>query len=612
MPRFLQRLLGGTISSKVLLSLLAIYLATYTATAIVVFSNVRASIVESNSDALHEMAQRRYERLDSMFRTLETNLTAWSQSEVMNDLLSDDMDKRISQALERDKKLYSLEGDIYAFDRAGRLIASTRRSRPFTRLPEIWKRESNGLVFLDKHEDPAGDGEVVALEMPVHALFETSLKTGLLVLTSPWSRVEGLVMSPGSATVLRRIGRDEEILGVDWRALAGTAPKTELPTILKGEEADVISGRSDPGTGLIHNWQVVAIQKTDVITGFLKRVGGELLLLGVLLAAPILLLGRWLSRRLAEPVVEMTRVVTRVADTNRLDLRVPVASDDEIGVLARAFNVMTGKLEIAARERDKFVHELETLNRTLEGKVADRTEALEAAVRAQQRLMRDISHEIKSPLARLGMAAGLLRRANENPLAERHLARIEGEIENISALSSELLTLMALDSQQELVSTALVDMAALVRQIIADALYEAPDRRDDIRLDLPDEPMEIAGDDRLLKRAIENVVRNALFYTQAQTPIHVVVEYFDDTRARIAISDLGPGVAEEDLEKLFDPFYRVDEARTRGTGGSGIGLAICRRVVGLHGGVIGASANVPHGLIVEMLLPTPREEGRCS
>ncbi len=134
-------------------------------------------------------------------------------------------------------------------------------------------------------------------------------------------------------------------------------------------------------------------------------------LLGVLLGVPIVLLGRWLSRRLTAPIAELTQVIGDIADTDRLEARAPVPPSDELGTLARSFNRMTENLERTTREREQAPGRPVRAESDLwRRKIAARTQELEAAMRAQQRLIGDISHEIKSPLARLSMALGLARR----------------------------------------------------------------------------------------------------------------------------------------------------------------------------------------------------------
>jgi signal transduction histidine kinase len=457
-------------------------------------------------------------------------------------------------------------------------------------------------VLLDKHSDPFADGQIVAFEIPIYGSFDKTFRIGTLVLTYPWSTVEKLLFSTETGTILVESGDPPRILAADP---AGILNRVDIDPQMPADNALII-GRSTPKTGILGTWQVDSLQETRIVTHSLRHVVAELAFLGAALGIPILVFGRWLSNRLTAPVMELTRVVREIADTDKLDARVPVSSDDELGTLARSFNRMTESLERATIEREQFVRDLETLNQTLEGKVAARTSELEAAIMAQQRLIGDISHEIKSPLARLGVALGLARLTSNNA-APKHFDRMEQEIGAVSALASELLTLARLDGASAAVAFAELDLCELVAQIVADAIYESPDRMNDIVLREPIEPIVIVGNEDLLRRAIENVVRNALFYTMPKTPVTIIITGKSSRRVAIEIADEGPGVPEAALAHLFEPFYRVDEARARKTGGSGVGLAICQRVVLLHGGRVQAHNRRPHGLVVEIEIPIAQQ-----
>jgi two-component system sensor histidine kinase CpxA len=223
-------------------------------------------------------------------------------------------------------------------------------------------------------------------------------------------------------------------------------------------------------------------------------------------------------------------------------------------------------------------------------------------IEKQRRLIGDISHEIKSPLARLSVALGLARRSAED-LDPKQFARMQREIEKISLLVSELLTLAQMEQPNMRIEGEPIDLSALVERVVADAAYEAQNRAADVTFRGPSGPIEVHGNESLMRRAIENVVRNAIFYTSSGIKIDVAVFRKDPNWAGIEIADRGPGVPDSALQHLFEPFYRVDEARDRRTGGTGIGLAICERAIRLHGGVVSARNATPHGLVVEIGIP---------
>src|SRR5579863_10521276 len=162
--------LTRSIPRRILASLMGIYIATYAATSVVVYSGARTSILESNTTALNQLADLKYKQLASVIESLATNLTAWSELEVMNDLVSGDIDKRVAQTLQGLKRLYNVTGDIYAFDGSGTLLASSwtgDRERAPVRIPPEWQNQQRRLVLLDKQTDPVTGGEIIALTMPV-------------------------------------------------------------------------------------------------------------------------------------------------------------------------------------------------------------------------------------------------------------------------------------------------------------------------------------------------------------------------------------------------------------------------------------------------------------
>jgi two-component system sensor histidine kinase CpxA len=231
-------------------------------------------------------------------------------------------------------------------------------------------------------------------------------------------------------------------------------------------------------------------------------------------------------------------------------------------------------------------------------------ERIETLVEAQKRLLRDISHELRSPLARLNVALGLARKL-EPSAAVVHLNRIENEAERLNELIGQLLTLTILESGSEELEKEHIALAELIGAVVDDAAYEAEDRGRDVRV-AASEPLSVLGNRELLYRAIENVVRNAVRYTKDGSAVEIELlkgHEQSESYAVIKVRDHGPGVPEATLTELFRPFYRVAEARDRQSGGTGIGLAIAERALNLHSGMITARNVAEGGLIVEIHIP---------
>lgn len=227
-------------------------------------------------------------------------------------------------------------------------------------------------------------------------------------------------------------------------------------------------------------------------------------------------------------------------------------------------------------------------------------ERIETLLLSQKQLVRDISHELRSPLARLQVALGLARR-NAAPQAEQALDRIEKEAERLNRMIGELLTLSLLENGTLAGAKQPVDLQLLLSEIVQDADFEAAGFKRQVQL--VSVPAQVSGNPELLLRAIENVVRNGLHYTAEGTSVVVTLELDRDSNVVIRVSDQGPGVPEEMLSAIFLPFYRVAEARDRLSGGTGIGLAITARAIALHGGTVTARNRAGGGLEVEIRLP---------
>jgi two-component system sensor histidine kinase CpxA len=230
--------------------------------------------------------------------------------------------------------------------------------------------------------------------------------------------------------------------------------------------------------------------------------------------------------------------------------------------------------------------------------MADRIETLLAA---ERRLLLDISHELRSPLARLSVAVELARSDSE---PERHLDRIEREVGRLNALVGELLQVTRAEGDAARMHHGRLALDELVNQVVEDARLEAGQRGSEVAWSSR-EPVEIEGDEELIRRAVENVVRNSVRYAPADTAVEVSVKR-SGGEALVIVRDHGPGVPSEHLSRIFDPFYRVEPDRNRASGGAGLGLAIARRAIELHHGRIEAR-NASPGLLVEMRLPVERQ-----
>lgn len=231
-------------------------------------------------------------------------------------------------------------------------------------------------------------------------------------------------------------------------------------------------------------------------------------------------------------------------------------------------------------------------------------ERLESLVDAQKLLLRDVSHELRSPLARLSVALELARE-DAGPAMSTHLERIERETERLNLLIGQLLTLSSMEALERVENFQPVSLNRLLERLIPDAEFEARQRHCTV-VYRDGEECTILGNEELLYRAVENVVRNAIRYTRDESEVEIelrISEAQDERQATIEICDRGPGIPENHLGAIFRPFYRVDKSRSPETGGFGVGLAIAERAVRLHKGELSAANRDGGGAKIQMSFP---------
>jgi two-component system sensor histidine kinase CpxA len=279
-----------------------------------------------------------------------------------------------------------------------------------------------------------------------------------------------------------------------------------------------------------------------------------------------------LTRYLTTPILRLREASKQLAQGD-FSTRAAAGMEhrrDELGTLVRDFNAMAARIE--------------------------------ELVSRQRQLIYDISHELRSPLARLNVALDLGRERKGNDPAFDHM---EQDLGCLNDMIGRLLTVAKLDTSTATIPMTQVDLTELTSQIVRSADFELQQQNGSVRLSSHGENF-VHGNAELLHSAIENVIRNAVRYTGQGNPVDVRLEWANTAATgfvRLVVCDYGQGVPEHELVNIFQPFYRVADDRNRESGGTGLGLAIADRVIRIHGGTIQARNAVPHGLVVEILLP---------
>ncbi|MBF0142178.1 MAG: HAMP domain-containing protein [Magnetococcales bacterium] len=250
---------------------------------------------------------------------------------------------------------------------------------------------------------------------------------------------------------------------------------------------------------------------------------------------------------------------------------------------------------ISLRVPDELSHLIHDFNF-----MADRLEKL---FHAHKRLLRDISHELRSPLARMRVASALIQPSI--PDSCENYKQLEIEMERLDNLIGQIISLSRPDSVWHVASHDWIDLNCLIETVVADVRYEAGQGGRMVELDLS-ETVIIKADGTQLRSALENIIRNALRYTPEKRSV-MVTSVQNGQTAIITVYDEGNGVPEEQLEEIFKPFYRVEEDRGQERGGFGLGLAIASRAIKNNNGTIKAANRLEGGLVVTVCLPIPKE-----
>lgn len=299
-----------------------------------------------------------------------------------------------------------------------------------------------------------------------------------------------------------------------------------------------------------------------------------LLLIGLLALLSTALVSFALARSVTRPVELLERATVRLA-LGHLDTRVPAElthRGDELGRLGRAFDTMTTRI----------------------------TELLTA----RDRLLREVSHELRSPLARMRVALGLVHQAIGT---RTELERLETEISRLDGLIGALLDLSRLDADPSALAREPVDLAMLMDRVAEDASFEAASLGCRVAWHAPVQPCWIEGDPYWISAALENVVRNAIRHAPTGSTVEMSLEPASDGWAHVTVRDSGTGVPTAELSRIFEPFYRLESPRAasdRTRDGVGLGLAIAARVVAAHAGrIVARTHSAEGGLEVAMTWP---------
>ncbi len=286
------------------------------------------------------------------------------------------------------------------------------------------------------------------------------------------------------------------------------------------------------------------------------EVGCAVILVSLLFWLPLV---RGITRSISQ-ITSATEEIAR----GRFEARVADGRRDELGRLGLAINQMAGRLS--------------------------------GLVTGQKRFLGDIAHELCSPIARIQLALGILEQRVNDP-DKVYLEDLRDEVQQMTNLVNELLSF----SKASLEPAAVKLRAVNVSEIVSLAVRRESTPSAQINLEIPQE-LTVQADPDLLQRSVANLIRNAIRYAGEGGPITIAARAQPEGFVEIVVSDCGPGVPEESLAQLFDPFYRPELARARETGGVGLGLSIVKTCIESCQGSVTCHNRVPKGLAVTINL----------
>jgi two-component system OmpR family sensor kinase len=395
------------------------------------------------------------------------------------------------------------------------------------------------------------------------------------------------------------VGSVVELVSLDGKVVVGkvvtqsyanpSAARPVLPGVLPSSGQDVpatpftVAGTGGVSQFRVTDWPegrfggqyvVLAIPLTDV-----QSTLGGLLQLEVLISASVVagtgILAWFIIQIGLRPLRRMGAVAKDIAAGDLTRRVEPATSKTEIGRLGLALNGMLSQIEAAFAQRT----------------------ASESRLR---RFIADASHELRTPLTSIRGYSEMLRRGAAQSPTDSELARrrIEDEALRMSILVDDMLLIARLDQGRPLEMKP-VDLQSIARDAADDARAVAPQR--DVKVDAPT-PVMVTGDDTRLRQVVGNLMRNALVHTPGTTPIEIAVST-ENGFARISVADHGPGLRPDEVERIFEPFYRADPSRSRDRGGAGLGLSIVNAVVSAHGGRVRVRETSGGGATFDVELP---------
>jgi two-component system sensor histidine kinase MtrB len=361
-----------------------------------------------------------------------------------------------------------------------------------------------------------------------------------------------------------------------WQSVAlPTEDGTTAPGIVVGQQLNV------PGVGPYELYLAYDLANAPQTLGFVQ---GTLWIVGIGLVLLISGIAWFVLRSVTTPIGEAADSSARLA-SGELGVRLPVRGEDELATLGRSFNAMADSIESQIKE------------------LADLS-------LVQQRFVSDVSHELRTPLTTIRLAADMINDQRDafDPATARAAELLNNQVQRFETLLSDLLEISRYDAGSVQLELEPTSLAHLAEDVIASMEQLAEQHSTDVRLVAPGGYSPVDMDPRRVRRVVRNLLGNAIEHGEGR-PIVITVDS-DQQAVALGVRDYGLGMKPDDVERVFDRFWRADPSRTRTIGGTGLGLSIALGDARLHGGELGVWSELGRG--TNFVLTLPRKGGRLT
>lgn len=591
---------------------------------------------------LTDIADHKAAEISNALLFERTNLMSWRASSVMLDVVVDDLDKRITTELLNLKQNYRLQGDLFVFNAAGTLVASTQPDTPKIQMPPAWQTQNDyALVF--QHDVPFIDGSVIA---HITTLKPPQLKNqGYLVMTHPWNDVSRLLAPKDSIFALHKAHEgdrgDADLFtanGVKIIEIHDSFPEQPLWLF---DDVNYLGSISKPVAVGDFSFQIAAFMPEQLAHQPLVELTKNLLLAAALVGVPMLALAVLLSRMLVTPIKKLTATIRTIEDSNDLSIKVPVSGRDEVADLGNAFNRMTTRLGELFHKFVVVEKELENLNLSLERQVADRTAQLQDTLiklqSAQTQLVQSekmaslgqlvagIAHEINNPIGAIYANMPPLEEyiddiKNTVEFAQKHMdetgsQRLNEHMERID-YTFVIEDLTKLLNSQKQAADRIRNIVLALRNFSRLDQGEVKTVRLEEGLDSTLQMLHHSYKDRItvekdyalndmvecyageMNQVFMNILANAIQAIPDKGSIFIGTAKMND-QAVVSIADTGIGIPENIKKRIFDPFFTTKDVGE----GTGLGLSISYGIIEKHRGSLTVESEPNRGTRFIIAIP---------